>query len=46
MYKCPQNSTREHIQQKINTFSKVVGYRINSKKSVAFLYRSVKWLRR
>ena len=32
----PQNSTRE--LQLINNFSKVAGYKINSNKSVAFLY--------
>ena len=38
----PQNSTRE-ILNLINNFSKVVGYKINSKKSVAFLYTNDKW---
>jgi predicted DNA-binding transcriptional regulator YafY len=33
----PKNSTRELLQL-INTFSKVDGYKINSDKSVAFLY--------
>ena len=33
----PQNSTRELLNV-INTFSKVAGYKINSNKSVAFLY--------
>ena len=33
----PKNSTRELLQL-INTFSKVAGYKINSNKSVAFLY--------
>ena len=33
----PKNSTREHLQL-INNFSKVVGYKIYSNKSVAFLY--------
>ena len=33
----PKNSTRELLQL-INTFSKVAGYKINSKKSVALLY--------
>ena len=33
----PKNSTRELIQL-INNFSKVAGYKINSSKSVAFLY--------
>jgi hypothetical protein len=37
-----QNSTREFLQL-INNFSKVVGYKINSKKSVAFLYTNDKW---
>jgi hypothetical protein len=33
----PKNSTRELLQL-INNFSKVVGYKVNSNKSVAFLY--------
>ena len=33
----PKNSTRELLQL-INNFSKVAGYKINSSKSVAFLY--------
>jgi hypothetical protein len=33
----PKISTREHLQL-INNFSKVAGYKINSNKSVAFLY--------
>ena len=33
----PKNSTREFLQL-INNFSKVAGYKINSNKSVAFLY--------
>ena len=33
----PKNSTREHLNL-INNFSKVAGYKINSNKSVAFLY--------
>ena len=33
----PQNSSRELLQL-INNFSKLAGYNINSKKSVAFLY--------
>ena len=33
----PKNSTRELLQL-INTFCKVTGYKINSKKSVALLY--------
>jgi predicted transcriptional regulator YheO len=37
-----KNSTRELLRL-INTFSKVSGYKINSKKSVAFLYTNDKW---
>jgi hypothetical protein len=33
----PQNSSRELLQL-INNFSKVAGYKINSNKTVAFLY--------
>ena len=33
----PQNLTRDLLQL-INNFSKVAGYKINSNKSVAFLY--------
>ena len=33
----PQNSTRELLQL-INNFSKVAGYKINTNKSVGFLY--------
>jgi hypothetical protein len=33
----PKNSTRGLLKQ-INNFSKVAGYKINSNKSVAFLY--------
>jgi hypothetical protein len=33
----PENCTRELLQL-INTFSKVAGYKINARKSVAFLY--------
>ena len=33
----PKNSTRELLKLK-NNFSKVAGYKINSNKSVAFLY--------
>jgi hypothetical protein len=33
----PNNSSRKLLQL-INNFSKVTGYKINSKKSVAFLY--------
>jgi hypothetical protein len=32
-----KNSTREHLNL-INNFSEVAGYKINSNKSVAFLY--------
>jgi hypothetical protein len=37
----PKNSTRELLQL-INHFSKVAGYKINSNKSVAFLYSTDK----
>ena len=37
----PKNSTRELLQL-INNFSQVAGYRINSNKSVAFLYTNDK----
>jgi hypothetical protein len=37
----PQNSTRELLHL-INNFSKVAGYKINSNKSVAFLYTNEK----
>ena len=38
VYLCdPKNSTRE-ILQLIDKFNKVVGYKINSSKSVVFLY--------
>jgi hypothetical protein len=38
VYLCdPQNSTRELLQL-TNNFSKVAGYKINSNKSVTFLY--------
>jgi hypothetical protein len=37
MHKQPQNSTRELVPL-INKFSNVTGYKINSNKSVAFLY--------
>ena len=37
----PQNSTRELLEL-INNFSKVAGYKINSNKSVAFLYSQVR----
>jgi hypothetical protein len=38
----PKNSTREFLQL-INNFNKEAGYKINSKKSVAFLYTNDKW---
>ena len=38
----PKNSTKELLQL-INIFSNVVGYKINSKTSVALLYRDDKW---
>jgi ribosome biogenesis protein Nip4 len=38
----PKNSTREFLQL-INKFSKVAGYKINSNKSVSFLYTKDKW---
>jgi hypothetical protein len=38
VYLCePKNSTRELLPQ-INNFSKLAGYKINSNKSVVFLY--------
>jgi hypothetical protein len=37
----PKNSTRELLEL-INTFSKVVGYKINSKESIALLYTNDK----
>jgi hypothetical protein len=37
----PQNSMRE--LELINNFSKVAGYKINSNKSVAFLYTNDRW---
>ena len=37
----PKNSTRELLQL-INNFRKVAGYKINSSKSVAFLYSTDK----
>jgi hypothetical protein len=37
----PQNPIRELLQM-INTFSKLAGYKINSNKSVAFLYTNDK----
>ena len=33
----PKNSTRKHLNL-INSFSAVAGYKINSNKSIAFLY--------
>jgi hypothetical protein len=36
----PKHSTREHL---INNFSKVAGYKINSNKSITFLYTNDKW---
>jgi hypothetical protein len=39
----PKYSTRELLQLK-NNFSKVAGYKINSNKSVAFLYTHDKWV--
>ena len=36
-----QKSTREPLEQ-INTFTKVAGYKINSKKSAAFFYTNDK----
>jgi hypothetical protein len=38
----PKNSTRELLNP-INSFSAVAGYKINSNKSMAFLYRKDKW---
>jgi hypothetical protein len=37
----PKNSTRKLLQL-INNFSKVAGYKINSNKSVAFIYKNDK----
>ena len=37
----PKNSTREHLNL-INRFSEVAGYKINSNKSVAFIYTKYK----
>jgi hypothetical protein len=39
----PQNTTRELLQL-ISNFSKLTGYKINSNKSVAFLYSKHEWL--
>jgi hypothetical protein len=41
----PQNSTRELLELKIH-ISKVVGYKINSNKSVVFLYSKYKQAQR
>jgi hypothetical protein len=41
----PRNSTRELLNL-INSFSEVAGYKINSYKSVAFLYTKDKHLRK
>jgi hypothetical protein len=41
----PKNSTREFLKL-INTFSKVAGYKINSKKSIALLYKNDKWIKK
>ena len=38
----PKNSSRE-LHQLINSFIKVAEYKINSNKSVAFLYSKEKW---
>ena len=38
----PKNSTKELLQL-INNFRKMNGYRINSNKSVTFLYSQDKW---
>ena len=38
----PQNSTKELLSL-INNYSKVAGHKINSNKSVAFLYSKDKW---
>ena len=37
-----KNSTRKLLELR-NTFSKVVGYKINSQKSIALLYAKDKW---
>jgi hypothetical protein len=39
----PKNSTRELLNL-INTFIAVAGYKINSNKSMAFLYKKDKWV--
>ena len=41
----PKNCTRELLNL-INTFSEVAGYKINSKKSVAFLYSKGKQVKK
>ena len=41
----PKDSTRELLNL-INTFSAVAGYKINSNKSMAFLYKKDKWVRK
>jgi hypothetical protein len=41
----PKNSTREFLYL-INNFSEVAGYKINSNKSVAFLYTKINRLRK
>jgi hypothetical protein len=41
----PKNSTTELLNL-INSFSAVAGYKINSNKSVAFLYTKIKRLRK
>jgi hypothetical protein len=41
----PKNSTRKLLQL-INNFSKVIGYKINSNKSVGFLYTNDKQAKR
>jgi hypothetical protein len=38
----PKSSTREFIQL-INTFSKMAGYKINSKEPLTFLYTNDRW---
>ena len=38
----PKNSTRELLSL-INSFNEVAGYKINSNKSMAFLYTNDKW---
>jgi hypothetical protein len=41
----PKNSTRELLQL-INNFSKVAGYKVNSNKSVTFLYTKDEWAKK